>query len=185
MKHSDHEESNEYYTGNKSKQLFVHVMQDGIEVTKPIKTKIYEQNVTWNKRLYPIVPERFYYDHKGIAHQMIATNDVSVLTWHKDHTDTCKKCGGRMTIDARQARELGKRGVFHAIWGIDSTHMILLIVFALGAMGMAGGFVYYYNQDTLHKTQFENAQQKVVQYEIQLGLRSAEEPKKEGTVTAK
>lgn len=35
------------YTGNKSKQLMVHIMQDGVEVDKPIKTKIYEQKVSW------------------------------------------------------------------------------------------------------------------------------------------
>lgn len=150
-----------YYTGEKSKTLFVHVMQDGVEVDKPVKAKIYEQSVTWNKRLYPIVPARFYFDHKGVAHQQVDANDVSVLTYHKDHTDRCKKCGGKMTVDARQARELGKRGVFHAIWGIDSTHMILLIIFALGMAGGIGGFFWAYNQDTLHSAQLAGARTEI------------------------
>jgi hypothetical protein len=176
-------ENNEYYTGEKKKQLLVHVLQDGIEVTKPIKSKIYEQKVTWNKRQWFVYPERFVFDYKGVAHQYVDVNDVAVLTIHKDHTDRCKKCDRNMTIDAKQARELGKKGVFHAIWGIDSTHMILLIVFAIGAMAMAGFAVYSYNQDTLHKTQLDNANQKIAEYKIQLGIVD-EEPKHEGTVTA-
>jgi hypothetical protein len=152
---------NEFYTGNSSKNLIVHVMQNGVEVAKPIKSKIYEQKVVWNKRQYPVVPSRFYYDHKGVAHQQVDANDVAVLTYHKDHEDNCRKCGGKMTIDARQARMLGRNGVFHAIWGIDSSHMVLIIIFAIGAMAMAGFAFYSYNQDTLHKTQLESAQKEV------------------------
>ena len=161
LKHDSIQE-NQFYTGNKKKTLLVHVLQDGIEVTKPIKTKIYEQKVTWNKRNWFIYPPRFIYDSKGIAHQYVDVNDVSVLTIHKDHTDKCKKCGKGMTVDARESRELGKRGVFHAIWGIDSTHMVLLIIFAIGAIGMAGFAFYSYNQDTLHKTQLESANKEIV-----------------------
>lgn len=66
-----------------------------------------------------------------------------------------------MTIDARQARMLGRAGVFHAIWGIDSSHLILIIIFAIGAMAMAGFAFYSYNQDTLHKTQLESANKEI------------------------
>jgi hypothetical protein len=176
---------NDFYTGNKNKKLLVHIMQNGIEVSKPIRRKIYEQSVTWNKRQWPIYPPRFVYDHKGIAHQYVEVNDVSVLTWHKDHTDRCKKCDGKMTVDARQSRELGKRGVFHAIWGIDSTHMILLIVFAIGAVAMAGFGFWSYNQDTLHKTQLENANQKIAEYKQQLGIVDPVDPSKGLTVKPK
>jgi len=157
----------EYFTGNKSKQLLVHIMQNGVEVDKPIKTRIYEQSVIWNKRHYPIIPARFYYDYKGIAHQQVASNDVSVLTFKKDHEDNCKKCGGKMTIDAKEARQLGMRGIFHAIWGLDSTHMVLLIIFALGAMAGAGFGVYSYNQDTLHKTQLAGAQENIARLNLE------------------
>jgi hypothetical protein len=136
-------------------------MQNGVEVDKPLKAKIYEQSITWKKRQYPIVPERFYYDHEGNAHQQVDANDVSVLTYHKDHENNCKKCGGKMTIDARQARMLGRNGVFHAIWGIDSTHMILLIIFAIGAIAMAGFAFYSYNQDTLHSAQLASAKTEI------------------------
>jgi hypothetical protein len=167
----------EYYTGNQSKKLLVHIMQKGVEVDKPVKTKIYEQSITWRRRHYPIVPNRFVYDYSGVAHQYVDVNDVSVLTWQKDHTDTCRKCGGKMTIDAREARALGRRGIFHAIWGLDNTHMILLIVFAIGAMAMAGFAFYSFNQDTLHKTQLEGAKTEITrqnnviaQYQNMTGL---------------
>lgn len=145
-------------------------MQNGIEVDKPIKAKIYEQYVTWNKRQYPIIPSRFYYDYKGIAHQQVASNDVAVLTYQKDHEDKCKKCGGKMTVDAREARELGKRGVFHAIWGIDSTHMVLLIIFAIVAIGMGAFAFYNYAEDVKHKTQLESSQKEIGRLNNELSL---------------
>lgn len=149
--------NNEYYTGQKSKKLIVHVMQNNTEVAKPIKKRIYDQKVSWNRRDYPIIPAKFVYDHKGIAHQYVETNDVSVLSFNKDHEDKCKKCGGKMTIDARSARELGRRGIFHAIWALDSTHMIMMIVIIIGAMAGAGFGVYFYGEDMKHKVGMENA----------------------------
>lgn len=146
-----------YYTGSSSTLLMVHVMQNEIEVDKPIKTKIYSQSVEWNKRQYPIVPERFVYDFKGVAHQYVAVNDVAVLTWHKDHEDNCRKCGGKMTVDARESRALGRRGIFHAIWGLDNTHIMLILVFAIIGMSGFGAFFWAYNQDTLHSAQLASA----------------------------
>lgn len=157
-----------FFTGNKSKQLLVHIMQDGLEVDKPVRTKIYEQSVTWNKRQWPIIPARFYFDYKGIAHQQVDVNDSAVLTFRKDHEDKCKKCGGKMTIDTTQTRTLGRKGVFNAIWGLDSTHMILMIVILLGAMGASGAFVYYFNQDTLHTAQLANSNAKVAELKTEL-----------------
>jgi hypothetical protein len=160
--------NSEYYTGNKSKQLLVHVMQDGLEVDKPVKTKIYEQSVTWNKRQWPIIPSRFYYDYNGLAHMQVDVNDSAVLTFRKDHEDKCKKCGGKMTIDTTQTRTLGRKGIFNAIWGLDSTHLILMIVIIIGAMVMSSAFVYFFNQDTLHKSQLDSANQKIVDLKAQL-----------------
>ena len=151
----------EYYTGNKSKKLLVHIMQKGIEVDKPVKSKIYAQNVSWNKRQWAVVPERFIFDYSGVAHQYVDVNDVSALTWKKDHEDKCRQCGGKMTVDARESRALGRRGVFHAIWGLDNTHTILLIVMFIGIVGMAGAFVWAYTNDTKHATQLTGAEAKI------------------------
>lgn len=66
-----------------------------------------------------------------------------------------------MSVDARESRELGKRGVFHAIWGIDSTHMVLLIIFAIGMMASVAFGFYSYVEDTKHKAQLEFANKEV------------------------
>jgi len=152
---NEHGEKSDYYTGNKSKDLLVHIMQKGIEVDKPIKTKIYNQSVEWNRRQWAIVPERFVTDYNGLNHQYVDVNDVAVLTWKKDHEDKCKKCGGKMTVDAKESRALGRRGVFQAIWGLDNTHMILMIVIMIGAMAMAGGFFWAYSENTKNVTQVQ------------------------------
>lgn len=153
------------YTGNTSKILIVHICQKKglqlVEVDKPIKAKIYEQSIQWRGRQYPIVEERFVYDYNGIAHQYVDVNEVSTFTWQKDHEANCRKCGGKMTVDAREARILGRRGIFHNIWGLDNTHVMLMLVLIIGAMAMAGAFFYAYNSDTRHLAQLEASQKEV------------------------
>jgi hypothetical protein len=161
-----------FYTGEKNKKLLVHILQNGIEVSKPIRKRIYDQQVLWKKRIYPIDPKRTIVDSKGIHHMYVSSNDSAVLSFSKDHEDLCRKCGGKMFIDARNARDLVKRNTIQAIWGIDSTHMILLLVFAIAAMAMAGFAFYSYNQDTLHNTQLKAEQQKnmALEHDYQLLL---------------
>lgn len=153
------------YTGNSSRQLIVHICQKNgerlLEVDKPIKTKIYEQSVMWRMRQYPIVPSRFVYDYQGIAHQYTDVNDVSVLTWNKDHEDNCISCGGKMTVDARESRALGRKGIFHNIWGLDNTHIMLMLVFVIGAMAMAGAFFWAYMNDTKHTAELNSAREDI------------------------
>ena len=141
----------EYYTGERNKKLLVHVVQSGVEVSKPIKTNIYSQSVQWRKRVYPVIPEKFIVDSDGKHHMFVEANDSAVLSFNKDHEDKCRKCGGKMTIDARNNRELNKRGVIQAIWGIDPAHMVLLIV--MGVIVILGiGAALYFGQEnsTLH-----------------------------------
>lgn len=158
------------YTGNTSKKLIVHICQQRgnelIEVDKPVTAKIWHQDIQWRGRQYPVIPSRFFYDYQGIAHQNVDVNDVSVLTWKKDHEDKCKACGGKMTVDAQESRKLGRRGIFNAIWALDNTHIMLMVVLLLGAMGMAGAFFYFFNQDTLHKTQLEGAKAEIARQDI-------------------
>lgn len=141
-------DKNDFYTGEDSKELLVHVVQDNIEVSKPIKTKIWKQQVEWKQRIFPIVPSRFVTDHKGLKHQYVNANDVSVLSFNKDHEDKCRKCGGKMFVDARNARDLVKRKTIEAIWGIDSTHIILLIILGMVALGSIGAVLYFANEST-------------------------------------
>jgi len=137
---------NEYFTGNKSKQLFVHIVQNNVEVTKPIKAKIFSQQIEWNRRVYPIEPKSFLIDSKGVHHQYVEANDMAILRFNKDHEDRCKKCGGKMFVDARNARDLVKRKTIEAIWGIDSTHIILLMIMGIAIL-IVIGFAFYMFSD--------------------------------------
>lgn len=152
--HSDmyvaREKPEDYYTGEKNKKLLVHVVENGVEVTKPIRKRIYDQQVIWKKRVFPIDIKQTIVDAKGIHHLYVSANDMAVLSFRKDHADHCRKCNGKMFIDARNARDLLKRNTIQAIWGIDSTHMILLLIFAVGMMASVGFAFYSFNQDTRH-----------------------------------
>ena len=150
-----------YYTGEKTKSLVVHMIQNGVEVDKPINTKTFSQSVEWNKRQYPIVPSRWMWDNKGIAHQYVDVNDVAVLTWQKDHEDNCRRCGGKMTVDARESRALGRRGIFRAIWELDNTHVMLMLVFVIIGMAMTGAFFWAYMNDTKHTAELEASKRDV------------------------
>jgi hypothetical protein len=164
------DEKSQFYTGEKSKELIVHIMQNGLEVSKPIKKKIYDREVEWNGRKWPIVSHRFYYDYKGIAHQQVDANDMAVLTYHKDHTDTCRKCGGKMTVDTVNSRKLGRRGIFNAIWGIDNTHLIAIIVAFIIAAGLAGAFMWAFNDASIAKTKLTYDDKLIHEYRLALGL---------------
>lgn len=167
------EKSEDYYTGEKNKKLFVHVIENGVEVTKPIRKRIYDQQVIWKKRVFPIDIKQTIVDAKGIHHLYVSANDMAILSFRKDHADHCRKCNGKMFIDARNARDLLKRNTIQAIWGIDSTHMILLLVFAVGMMASIGFAFYSFNQDTLHNTQLTAEKAKTAQLTIDnSGLRN-------------
>lgn len=136
-------ETNEFYTGEKSKVLYVHVMQDNVEVDKPIKTVIWKQEIEWRQRVFPISPQDFIVDNKGVNHQYVDANKMRAKRFSKS-PDTCIKCGGRLSsdIDARNARDLLKRKTIEPIWGIDSTHIILMLVMGIIILGVMG-FAFY------------------------------------------
>lgn len=150
------ESENDYYTGEKDKVLFVHVMQGNVEVDKPIKSQIWKQQVEWRGRLYPISHEDFIVDSKGMHHQYVNANNTSCLRFG-GAIDNCVKCGGKMTIDARNARELLKRNTIQAIWGIDSTHVILLMILGMGLLAVVGFAVYEYTQGQALQTKIDSA----------------------------
>lgn len=126
----------EFYTGEKGKNLLVHVVQDGVCVSKPIKTKIWRQEVAWKQRIWPIVPAKFWYDEKGLAHQMVDANDVSVLSFNKDHEEKCRKCGGKMTIDAKTEAALVRRKRDFNLWGTDNNYFMMIVILAIFGMMM-------------------------------------------------
>jgi len=135
----------DYFTGSDGKKLLVHVMQGNIEVAKPIKTAIYSQQVEWKQRMYPISHNDFITDFKGEKHVYVEANNLATKRFGQT-VDKCKDCGKKMSIDARNARDLLKRKTIEAIWGIDSTHIILLIILGIGLLMAMGATFYFVNQ---------------------------------------
>lgn len=140
---------NDIYSDSKSKVLFCHiVVNKNKEVSKPIKTKIYAQEITWKKRTWHIDHNRIITDSRGIAHIYLDVNDVSVLSFNKDHADKCKKCGGKMTIDAKNARDLVKRKTISALWSVDQLPMLLLII--MGVIMLVMAVIAFYEYSDAH-----------------------------------
>lgn len=160
----------DFYTGEKNKKLLIHIIEAGVEVTKPIRKRIYDQQVIWKKRIYPIDIKQSIVDAKGIHHLYVSANDMAILNFRKDHADHCRKCNGKMFIDARNARDLLKRNTIQAIWGIDSTHMILLMVFAVGMMAAVGFAFYSFNQDTRHTAELTAEKAKTLSQNTEIGV---------------
>lgn len=137
----------DYYTGERTKLLLAHITQGGNkEVTKPIKAKVYSQEIKWKNRQWSLIGQesRFITDNKGINHVYLDVNDSAVLTLHKDHTDKCKKCGGKMTIDAMSNKQMNRKKIVTAIWGIDNTHIMLLLIMGIVTLILGVLLMYMY-----------------------------------------
>jgi hypothetical protein len=147
-----------FFTGENKKQLLVHVMQDNIEVDRPIKTNIWTQQVEWKRRIFPISHEDFLIDSKGIHHVYVDCNKMTTKRFKKS-VDKCVKCGGKVeqNIDARNARDLLKRKTIEAIWGIDSTHIILLMIMGIALLAIVGFAFYEYTEQQKLQTKINGA----------------------------
>ena len=140
----------EYYTGERTKILLAHITQGrNKEVTKPIKAKVYSQEIKWKNRQWSLIGQesRFITDNKGINHVYLDVNDSAVLTLHKDHTDTCKKCGGKMTIDAMSNKQMNRKKIVTAIWGLDNTHIMLLLIMGIVTLILGVVIMYMYGDN--------------------------------------
>jgi len=83
----------------------------------------------------------------------------------------CDFCGDKISYDARNVRDMGKRKTIDTFWGIDSSHILLLLVMGIIAIGAFGGVFYLLGQNT-------NLQQQLNKY-----LPSPEEVKNSGKQT--
>lgn len=61
--------------------------------------------------------------------------------------DMCTRCGGRITIDARNQRDLNKRKTIDSFWGLDNSQVLLLIIMGIIAIGALGGVFYLIGQN--------------------------------------
>lgn len=122
------------FSGSKNKHLFVHIMQLNKEVAV-IRKKIYDQDVTWKKRMWAIDSSKFITDKKGKSHQYVDVNKMAILTFQKSD----------IQMDAKNARDLLKRKTITAIWGVDSMPMMLIIVMAIACLMLVIVAFYLYS----------------------------------------
>jgi hypothetical protein len=65
----------------------------------------------------------------------------------------CDKCGDKISYDARNVRDLLKRKTIDTFWGIDSSHILLLLVMGIIAIAAFGGVFYLLGQNQNLQTQ--------------------------------
>ena len=58
--------------------------------------------------------------------------------------DKCKKCGGKMTIDAMSNKQMNRKKIVTAIWGIDNTHIMLLLIMGIVTLILGVLVMYMY-----------------------------------------
>ena len=85
----------------------------------------------------------------------------------------CDKCGDKISYDARNVRDLVKRKTIDTFWGIDSSHILLLMVMGIIAIGAFGGLFYLLGQN------------QSLQGQLNKYLPKPEDVKKDNTVTSK
>lgn len=140
---------NDFYVGSKNKSLLVHFMVSPTkEVGKPKKVKLSMQEVTYKKRIWVINRGEIITDFKGNAHYYIDINKESSYSFHKQVTDTCRKCGGKLAIDSKNVRDLVKRKTIETFWGVDSTHIMLLLIMGIVLVAMIGIIFYLYSDNS-------------------------------------
>lgn len=131
-----------------SKTLICHIMQDKYQEIDNIKTKTYKQDFTWKKRIWAISNKGIWYDRKGIGHAMFdvkfTDGQMYLLQLEVDKVflDKCIICSNSIGIDAVNARDLLKRKTVNAIWGVDNSHIMLLMILAMVTLGMFAGLMY-------------------------------------------
>lgn len=114
------------------------------------KTKVYAQEFQWKKRMWPISKEAVAWkDRKGVSHMFFDVNEsdgtirfLPPIKFNYKGVDKCRQCGNRISIDARNTYDLLKRNTIKAIWGFDSSHITLLIIMGIMALGMLAGVFY-------------------------------------------
>lgn len=162
--------------------LVCHLLYNMKDEIGTVKAKKYAQEFSYKKRMWPIDKDAVSYtDRKGNEHYFCDINESDgIVRWldpiqfnHLEFVgenkvqflDKCSECGGRITYDARNVRDMLKRKTIDTFWGIDSSHIMLLLVMGIIAIGAFGGLFYLLGQN-------QNLQQQLNKY-----LPSAEEVK--------
>lgn len=132
----------------KSNKLFVHFMVNKNREIGNTISKIYNQEVMWKKRMWPLDSTAFISDKKGFAHIYLDINEADgTLRFNKSYVDKCVECGNTIGQDAVNTRDLLKRKTISAIWGIDNSHIMLLLIMGIVLMILAVAVFYMYGEN--------------------------------------
>ena len=116
------------------------------------KAKTFDQEFTWKKRVFPIDYKAIWTDRKGISHLHIQVNEADgtyrFLYNVKDNIidDKCSACGGKISIDAKNVRDLVKRKTINAIWGLDQSHILIIMIAMIACVILAGALFFVLGQ---------------------------------------
>lgn len=145
----------------KKNVLICHIMQDMIYEVGMVKTKLYAQEMQWKKRMWPIDKQSVAWkDKKGNSHMFFDVNEsdgiIRFLTPDKLNykgIDRCAECGNRISIDAKNTYDLLKRKTINAIWGLDQSHIVLLMILGIVALIALAGIFYLIGENKNLQTQ--------------------------------
>lgn len=142
-------EDTDIYVGTKNKTLICHFMINNEKEVGVKKAKIFDQEVIYAKRLFEIKHNAIVTDIKGLAHLYFDMNETNgVLSFKKPWIDKCVKCDSEIKgVDAKNARDLLKRRTISALWSLDNTHTLLLLIMAMVIMVLIGILFYFATQN--------------------------------------
>lgn len=158
-----------YKPVSKKQLLFCHIHNRKEQEIAVVRTKIYSQDFTWKKRIYPIDATAIWYDKKGNGHIHCVANEsdgtirflfaeqlnlISLDGEKPEHIDKCESCGGRISIDAKNVHDLIKRKTLSTFWGIDQSHILLLLIMGIIMVGAFGGLMYLLGENQKVQKQY-------------------------------
>lgn len=137
----------------------------------PVIVKIRNEN-NEEKEAYMPIPS-FITDKKGIKHLYVKVNEsdgvyyflspraLNLYDTKGEPIDKCGQCGGSISIDARNVRDMLKRKTIDTFWGLDNTFTMLLIVMGIVAIGAMGFAFYLFGQNNALSTQVKVLQAQI------------------------
>lgn len=74
--------------------------------------------------------------------------------------DMCTQCGGSISYDARNVRDMLKRKTIDTFWGLDTSQILIIIIMGIVAIGCLGGLFYLLGQNQTLSDQLAKFQPK-------------------------
>lgn len=137
----------------------------------PVVVKVNNQDGKETEGYIPI--PSFITDKKGVKHLYVHVNEsdgvyyflspktLNLYDTKGNPIDKCGECGGAISIDARNVRDMLKRKTIDTFWGLDNTFTLLLIVMGIIGIGAMGFAFYLFGQNNALQTQVKILQSQI------------------------